>query len=102
MNLPSSGPWEPQTLRDQRFVNALSIGIKVGFDLPTHLPDRTICDIIGAALQRDQMSLRLRLHFVILGYFVADPIADRSKIDAALELMGELLEDYLSKTKPNG
>jgi len=101
MSLPSV-PWKPETLRDQHFSDALNIGIKVGFDLPTHLMDRQTNTIIGAALQRDESTLRLRLHAALLDHFDADPIADRHKVEAALDLMSELLEDLLEKTKTNG
>jgi hypothetical protein len=86
--------WKPQTLRDQHFATALSIGIKVGFDLSSHLPDRVVNAIIGAALQRDEPSFKLQLHSALLAHFEADPIADRVKIDAALALMSDVLADY--------
>jgi hypothetical protein len=90
--VPIVASWKPQNLREQYVVTALILGVKEGFGV--YLPQKDAVAIIGAAMQRDEPSLMLRLHTNLLTYFAADPIADRPKVEATLVLVHEILADY--------
>ena len=80
--------WIPSTLQEAHFATNISIGLKV--IAGRHLLSKEVYLIISKALRREEHSMRLRFHAVIIEHFQLEPISNKDKIEEALDLMRDL------------